>query len=156
MNLYEIDEAIMGCVDMETGEIIDTEQLDKLSMERNQKIENIALWIKNLNADAEAFKTEKQAFDARQKAAENKAASLKKWLSGYLAGNAFKSTKVAISFRRSESVQVNDIGAIAEFDSQYIKYAEPTADKTAIKNALKNGIVVPGAELVENQNIQIK
>lgn len=156
MNLYEIDEAVMGCVDMETGEIIDTEQLDKLSMERNQKIENIALWIKNLNADAEAFKAEKQAFDARQKAAENKAASLKKWLSGYLAGNAFKSTKVAISFRRSESVQVNDINAIADFDDQYIKHAEPTADKTAIKKALKDGIAIPGAELVENQNIQIK
>ena len=156
MNLYEIDEAIMGCVDMETGEIINTEQLDKLSMERDQKIENIALWIKNLNADAEAFKAEKQAFDARQKAAENKAASLKKWLSGYLEGIAFKSTKVAISFRRSESVQVNDINAIANFDDQYIKYAEPTADKTAIKKALKDGIAIPGAELVENQNIQIK
>lgn len=156
MNLYEIDEAIMGCVDMETGEIIDTEQLDKLSMERDQKIENIALWIKNLNADAEALKAEKEAFDARKKAAENKAASLKKYLSGYLAGNAFKSTKVAISFRRSESVQVNDINAIADFDTQYVKYAEPTADKTAIKKALKDGIAIPGVELVENQNIQIK
>lgn len=156
MNLYEIEEAIMSCVDTETGEIIDEEQLDKLSMERDEKIENIALWIKNLNAEAAAYKAEKQAFDARQKAAENKAASLKKYLSGHLAGNAYQSAKVAISFRRSESVQINDINAIAEFDTRYVKYAEPTADKTAIKKALKEGIMIPGAALVESQNIQIK
>lgn len=156
MNLYEIEEAIMACVDTETGEIIDEEQLDKLSMERDEKIENIALWIKNLNAEAAAYKAEKQAFDARQKAAENKAASLKKYLSGYLAGNAYQSAKVAISFRRSESVQINDINTIAEFDTRYVKYAEPTADKTAIKKALKEGIMIPGAALVESRNIQIK
>ena len=43
MNLYEIEKEIMSCVDMETGEIIDCEKLDALTMERYQKIENIAL-----------------------------------------------------------------------------------------------------------------
>lgn len=156
MNLYEIDEAIMNCVDAETGEIIDEEQLSRLQMERDEKIENVALWIKNLNADAEAFNAEKKAFEVRQKEAENKAKFLKGWLSRCLAGSAYKSTKVTISFRRSESVQINDIDAIADFDTQYIRYAEPTADKMAIKKALKDGIAIPGAELVESQNIQIK
>ena len=61
MNLYEIDQEIMNCVDMETGEIIDPARLDELQMDRDIKIENIACWIKNLYADAEAFKTEKQS-----------------------------------------------------------------------------------------------
>ena len=34
MKLYEIDNAILNCIDEETGQIIDTEQLDRLQMER--------------------------------------------------------------------------------------------------------------------------
>lgn len=153
MNLYEIDNEIMSCVDMETGEIIDAEKLDQLQMDREQKIENIALWIKNLTSDAEALKVEKQAFADRQKAAENKAASLKKYLSNYLDGEKYKSAKVSVSFRKSEAVNILDMSKLPE---QYLKAAEPIADKTGIKNALKAGEIIAGAELVENQNIQIK
>ena len=153
MNLFQIEEEIMKCVDMETGEIIDSEKLDKLQMDREQKIENIALWIKNLVSDAEALKAEKQTFADRQRAAENKAASLKKYLSDYLAGEKYKSAKVSISFRKSETVNILDISQIPE---QYLKVAEPTVDKTGIKNALKAGEFITGAELIENQNIQIR
>ena len=59
MTLYEIDKAIMECVDLETGEIIDTEQLDKLTMEREAKLENVACWIKELKVEAEALKAGK-------------------------------------------------------------------------------------------------
>ena len=132
------------------------EKLDSLMVDREQKIENIALWIKNLKADAEALKEEKNAFAERQKAAENKAESLKQYLTRYLNGETYKSPKVAVSFRRSEAVQINDIAAIEAFDDKYIKYSEPTADKTAIKAAIKAGINVPGAELIQSSNIQIK
>ena len=54
MKLYEIDEAILNCIDLETGEIIDTEQLDKLTMEREAKLENVACWIKELKAEADS------------------------------------------------------------------------------------------------------
>ena len=59
MNLYEINEALYGCVDEETGEIIDAEKLEALSLAFDEKVENIALWIKNLLADAAAIKAEK-------------------------------------------------------------------------------------------------
>ena len=152
-SLYEIENAIMECVDMETGEIIDCEKLSELQMERDEKVQNVALWIKNLESDAVAFKTEKDAFAEKQRVAENKAKSLKEYLSGYLAGQAFKSTKVNVSFRSSESVNITDISQIPE---QFLKYAEPTADKTEIKKMLKSGFSVDGAELVSKQNIQIK
>lgn len=153
MKLFKIDEAIMACVDMETGEIIDSEQLDALEMEREQKIENIACWIKNLLSDAEALKAQKQVFADRQKAVENKAASLKKYLSDYLAGQKFSTDKVAISFRKTSAVNVIDMTQIPE---NYLKYAEPTADKMAIKAAIKAGEVVPGAEIVEDKSMSIK
>lgn len=101
MNLYQIDEEIMKCVDMETGEIVDAVMLDQLQMDRNTKIENIACWIKNLNADVEAFKKEKQTLAERQKAAENRVESLKKYLAYHLAGQKFSTPRVAISFRKT-------------------------------------------------------
>lgn len=153
MSLYDIENAILACVDMETGEIVDCEKLAELQMERDTKVQNIALWVKNLEAEAEAYKKEKDAFEKKQKVAENKAKSLKEYLSNYLGGQAFKSTKVNISFRASEAVNVTDISKIP---AQFLKVAEPTADKTEIKKALKAGTAVAGAELTTKQNIQIK
>ena len=82
--LYEIDAAISGCIDAESGEIIDTERLDNLLIERSKKLEGVALWIKNLESDAAAIKAEKNALDRRMKAAEKKVESLKVWLSNAL------------------------------------------------------------------------
>ena len=64
-NLYEINNAIMQCFDLETGELTDAESFDRLQMERDLKIENIALWYKNLVSDAAAYKAEKEAFAER-------------------------------------------------------------------------------------------
>ena len=47
-NLYEINEEIKNTIDLETGEIVDFEAFEKLQMERTEKLENIALWYKNL------------------------------------------------------------------------------------------------------------
>lgn len=153
MRLYDIDEAILSCIDTDTGEILDSDKLNALQIEREKKLENVALWIKNLTSDAEALKAEKQAFAERQKAAENKAESLKKWLTEALAGEKFKTTRVAVSFRKSKSVQVEDIWKL---DDSFVKYAEPTADKAAIKKAIEAGQEVAGASLVENVSCSIK
>lgn len=153
MRLYEIDEAILSCIDTDTGEILDADKLNALQIEREEKLENVALWIKNLTSDAEALKAEKQAFADRQKAAENKAESLKKWLTEALAGEKFKTTRVAVSFRKTKSVQVEDIWKL---DDSFVKYAEPTPDKAAIKKAIEAGQEVAGATLVENVSCSIK
>lgn len=153
MNLFEIENEIMNCWDQETGEILDSNRLDQLEMERDEKIENIALYIKNLTADAEALKAEKQSFDERQKAAENKADSLKRYLANYLAGQKFSTPRVAISFRKTQRVNVTDMTLIP---GKYLKFADPTPDKTSIKNAIKNGEKVAGAELVDGKSMSIK
>ena len=153
MTIYEIDEAILSCIDTETGEVIDTEQLDKLTMEREAKLENVACWIKELKAEAEALKAEKQALAERQKVAENKMESLKKYLAFALNGNAFKTTRASVTFRKSQAVEIADI---YKLDENYLRYKEPEADKTAIKEALKAGKEVVGATLVENTSVIIK
>lgn len=153
MNLYEIDTAILDCVDVETGEIFDIDRFEELQLTREAKIENICLWIKNLTAEAEALKAEKNAFAARQKSAENKIESLKNYISGYLSGTAYESAKVKVSFRKSESVEIEDVYKIPE---EYLRYREPEADKASLKAALKTGMKFDGVSLITKQNIQIK
>lgn len=153
MNLYEIDSAILECVDIETGEVFDADRFEELSMTRDAKVENICLWIKNLKAEAEALKAEKDAFAQRQKAAENKMESLKRYISGYLEGTAFESAKVKVSFRKSESLEISEDAAIPE---QYLKYKAPDVDKVELKKAVKAGLQLAGVSIVESQNIQIK
>lgn len=152
-NLYEIDAQIMECVDFETGEIIDVERLEALQMEFDSKVEGIALWIKSLVAEAKMVKEEKDNLATRQKACENKAESLKKYLASALGGEKFKTSKVSISYRKSKSVEVEDISLL---DDDYLKFKEPEADKTKIKKALEEGISLQGVSLVEKNNIQIK
>ena len=158
MKLYEIDEAIMACIDAETGEIIDADKLDKLTMERDAKIENVALWIKDLKAEAEALKNEKQALAERQRVAENKAESLKKWLAYALQGEKFKTPKCAISFRKSEAVEVTDEGLnnLMKEHDELLTYKAPEPNKTKIKQALKDGLSVAGVQLVQNTSTIIK
>lgn len=158
MNLYEINEAIMNCIDEETGEVVDIEALNNLAMEREIKIENLALWYKNLMADAEALKAEKNTFAEREKAAKNRAESIKRYLSAVLDGEKFTTEKCALSFRKSESVEVLDMDAFMSDDKaeNYLKYAEPTVNKTELKKALKSGETFKGVLLSSNNNIQIK
>ena len=158
MTIYEIDQAIMECVDLETGEIIDTEQLDKLQMEREEKLENIACWIKDLNAEAEAIKTEKQILANRQKVAENKAESLKKYLAYALDGQKFSTAKCAVSFRNTESVEITPEGleALMKEHDELLTYKAPEPNKTAIKQAIKDGLNVAGVQLVQNVSTIIK
>lgn len=153
MNLYEIDSAILDCVDIETGEIFDIDRFEELALTRDVKIENICLWIKNLKAEIEALKAEKDAFAQRQKSAENKMESLKKYISGYLEGTPFESAKVKVSFRKSESVEIAE-GAI--IPDEYLRFKEPEVNKTELKKAVKAGLAIDGVQIVENQNIQIK
>lgn len=155
MNLYEINNAILDCVDEETGEILDVERLAELQIERETKLENVALWIKNLNADINAYKAEKDAFTERENKAKAKVESLKNYLAGALNGNPMNTSKVAVTFRKSEAVQIDDESLIPQEFTRSKTVVEP--DKTAIKNAIKNtNAVIPGASIVVNQNIQIK
>lgn len=148
MNLYEIDQAILACIDPETGELIDEAALVSLQMERADKIRNVALWVKNLNASVVALKAE------RLKAAQKKADALKQYLADALGGEKFTADECVVSFRRSASVCVFDEQALpAAYITEKITRSP---DKAAIKAAIKSGAEVPGAALVDNLNVQIK
>lgn len=153
-SLYEINQKILEVCDPSTGEITDWSAFEALQLARDDKLENIALWYKNLLSDAAAFKAEKDAFAAKQKAAESKAESLKNYLDSSLKGGKFKTVKVDVSYRKSTSVEVVDESLIP---AEYMRTVTTTTpDKAEIAKALKVGEAIDGVQLKESQNIQIK
>ena len=153
-SLYEINEQLLDCVDTETGEITDIARFDDLQMEYEEKVENIALWIKTLNADAEAYKNEKNAFAEREKRAKNKAESLKQYLPDTLNGRKFTTLSVDINWRKSTSVEVDE----TKLPANWLREVPAThvVDKVEITKALKAGESIEGATLITKDNIQIK
>lgn len=152
-SLYTINQEILNCVNLETGEILDEQAFEALQMERNEKLENIALWVKNLLSEAEALKAEEKAFAERRKSAENRAESLKRYLDSALKGQKFNTTKVAISYRKSTSVDIDESKLPASYLQEVVTYK---IDKRDIGEKLKAGEEIEGATLVTNNNIQVK
>lgn len=152
MNLYEIKREILDCIDFETGEIIDYEKLEALSIEKDEKIENVLLWIKNLKAEAAALQAEKLAFAKRQKVCENQIERLEKYITDILCGDEWESAKVKASFRKSDELIMAEGAKIpVAFRKQNIEL-----DKAGIKAAIKSGKKFIGFTIIEKQNLQIK
>lgn len=157
MTLFEINKAILEFdyeIDEETGEILNAEALDALQLAREEKIEGVGLWIKNLQAEAEAVKKEKDVMAERQRRLEKKAESLKDYLTYALKGEKFSTPRIAMTFRKSESVLIPDEALLDDRFVNITMIKKP--DKKLIKDTLKAGREVPGAELVTKQNLQIK
>ena len=107
MKLYEINGELEKLIDSETGEIANIEAFEQLSMERETKLENIALWIKNLDSDATAIKAEEKALAARRQTMENRADGLKDYLALMMGdGEKLETPRVKLSWRKSESVKI--------------------------------------------------
>lgn len=153
MKLYEINQEILSCIDMETGEIIAPEKLESLQIDRHEKLRNIAFVALNAAADAKAYEEQEKKFLARKKAAKATVEWARETLARELAGQKMKEAEFTISYRKSEAVEVADEAAVPD----EFRIPQPDKiDRAALKAALKNGAVIAGAQIVERQNIQIK
>lgn len=172
-NVWDIDERLVNLIerhfDIEDGTIYESEEelakkIDEVSLELDTKIENIGLYIKNLEADVEAFKREEDNLEKRRKQSERKIESLKRYLNGYLMACypndddrrkwKFKTARVVLGYRKSSSVEVPDI---EKLDKKYLKVTTKVdPDKKAIGDAIKSGKEVVGAFIKQNINLNIK
>lgn len=150
--LYRINSEIEACFDPETGELDDS-RFYGLCMEREDKLEQLALMIKNLRADAAALKAEKAALGERQKAAEDEADKIAGLLKRELCGEPMKTAKVNITWKSTQKVDVLDMSAVPE---EFIRHGEPTVDKNAVKKAMKAGQEIGGCILVDDYSMSIK
>ena len=160
--LYEIDQEILDCLDMETGEILDTEKLDALQMERERKLEGVALWVKDMKAESAAVKEEADKLTARKKALDNKIESLKNWLLYALDGEKLKTPRCSVYQTHSQKLNVPDEPGLISFlqtleePEKFLRFKEPELKKDDIKKALKEGTIIPGAALEETESVVIK
>ena len=144
-------------IDPDTGEIIEPDGLADAEKNFAEKVENLALWIKNREAEAAAIEEEAGKLKARAE----KQARLSQWGREYLmnclkaAGQrGFSTARAEISMRRSKSVLITDEKAIpGEF---FVETVTRKPSKAMILRALKEGHAVAGAELVEKDNLQLK
>lgn len=169
MTLYDIDAQIAALdgaaeddmlIDAETGELISVSQaLDALRMEREAKLENVACWVKNLSAEADAIREEENRLIKRRKAAETKAANLKAWLLAAMTSedgttDKLKTGRVSISVKRNPpSTVVDDALLPSTYKVAKITY-QP--NKELIKRELLSGGEVPGAHLEYGRSVIIK
>lgn len=161
LSIYQIDQAILGLVDPETGEIMDGEAFNLLQMEREAKLENVACWIKNLTAEGAALRAEEVALAERRKVLERKIDRLKKYLEAALNGEKFQTTKCSVTFRKTTKVEVTDAASVAVWCEDHgmgdlVAYSAPTVSKTDLARLLKTGTEIPGAEIVEGISMGVK
>lgn len=157
MTLYEINELIAGFlashINEETGEIEGIEELDALSLARDEKLDSLASYYKDLVAEAKAVKEEKQNLDSRQKRLERRAERLKDYISYSLNGEAFRSPRNEMRFRKTE---ILDISEGAEIPEQFLRYKTPEVDKVSLKKAIKEGYELDGVHIIDRLSLSIK
>ena len=151
--LFEINQEILSCIDLETGEIIAPEKLENLQMDKHDKLRNIAFVALNAAADAKAYEEQEKKFAARKKAAKATVAWAKETLARELAGQKMKEAEFSISYRKSEAVEIADLNSVPD---EFLVPQPPKVDKAGLKEAIKGGAVIDGVTIAEKQNIQIR
>jgi hypothetical protein len=160
--LYQIEQEYMLLAD----EIINNEGELTLDLEQRLTINQSQLEtkgkaygyvIKDIESEIDVIDSEIKRLTALKKQRVNAVDKLKTSLSDAMQLfdlTEIKTPTLKINFRKSESVEVENINLL---DTVYITSKEVrTPDKESIKIAIKNGLEVTGATLKQNLNLQIK
>ena len=157
MNLYELSLAFQDVQNMDLDPEVMKDTLDSIEDAIESKAENIAKLVRNLESDVSAYKEEEDRLKTKRQATENKV----KWLKTYLEDNMkmtgktkFKSGMFNFSIQKNPaSVNITDERIIPE---EFLIQQPPKVDKTSLKEILKRGIEVPGAELKQTEGLRIR
>ena len=162
MNIYQIQneyQLLINSIIENDGEITLEQEL-ALTINKDQlqsKSESYAYVIKQMDAECDIIDLEIKRLQQAKKVRENTVERLKYTLTNAMQlfeVDEIKTPLIKLNFRKSESVVVYDTNSLPQM-YKIIKVTE-TPDKAKIKEAIKQGETVVGAELVINQNLQIK
>lgn len=160
MKLYEIPTKIRAALDgidcdPETGEILQADALHAVEAEASDKIEATALYLRELDAEAKAAKEEADRMLARVKSMQKRSDYLKAMLLDALhATGKVKTGRVTVSIRTTKAVEIAEGADLPEAYTTVKTTVSP--NKVAIKQALLDGVEVPGCELIERESVSIR
>lgn len=159
------EQAEAAGVSAEDAETAWFDTLDALETEFNDKAENVALYVKELLARADAMRAEERRLSDRRKACEHRAARLKDYLQHSMTQMRLKKVdgvRACISIRNNpQSLQIADEAALvkqlqASDHDDLLRYELPELQKTKIKAYLQDGGQLDGCQLVQTQSLQIR
>ena len=160
MKLYEIGEqmeAIEAEIDLyaseHEGEILAEleDALMALAEDRTSKLLGIAVWIKNLRAEENAYKEETDSLRKKREAVQKKIDRLTGFIDTQIGPEeSIKDSRVSIFHRRSEVVVVENQALLPGNCTRIV--VEPRKDE--IKRLIKAGEIVPGAQIETRNNLQ--
>lgn len=153
MTLYDIDERILSLIDPETGEVTDYDALDALQMAREDKIRQIVYARRNALADLNAVSAEIARLKKIEETLGNRVESIDGYLAYALNGEKYKDETTTIYYRKTTAVVVAEDAVVPE---EFLRYGEPAVNKTALGEALRGGMTIPGVSIEERNNIIIK
>lgn len=158
MNLYEMTVAANQLYDLLiSGEIDEQTFNDTLqAMGTEEKLESYCKVIRQLEADAEMLKAEKERIENKKKTVDASIGRMKKAVMEYMkASGATKSTAgtFTVTLSTSKATKIVDESLIPK---KYFIKQEPKIDKKAILEMLKSGAKVKGCELQINEGVRIK
>lgn len=160
MKLYQISDAIRQALDHieldeETGEILSADELHAVEAEAAEKIEATALYLRELDAEAKAAKEEADRMLDRVKSMQKRSDYLKAMLLDALhATGKVKTARVTVSIRTTQAVAVDEGANLPEAYTTVKTTVSP--NKVAIKQALLDGVEVPGCHIEERESVQIR
>jgi len=173
MSSWGLNQAIYDVIengfsfDEETGEILfTTEDLEKLNVAFDEKLNNICGYIKYSEERVNAFKNRKNEIEENIKKIDNKVEKLKKYLIKLMETANIKSKELPdyqLGTRVTKSVNIYDETAVYNFLKQHPEYQEicqKTETKTTLlKPGLKKVLdttTINGCDIVESTSVQIK
>lgn len=168
--LYEIADEYKTFVQMvEDGLIEDAQAIDDtlegIQQEFDAKLENISCLFKSLTVEADALEAEAKHLQERATYKRRVCDRLKNYVSTQMQSigqNKLETARVRLSFRKSESVSITDeqtlFNSVREAGMGDLVSVVETLkfDKKGIKQALKDGTALDGAEVITTNNLQIK
>ena len=146
-----------------TDALLDT--LDAVDGEIEDKLANCGAFIKQINAEIEALDAEIKSLRQRSAAKKREIDSFKAYIMGCMENADVKKVdqplaKLTIR-QNAESVEVADemnfiAWAMTHDHDDLLRYSMPDINKTAIKDAIRSGADIPGAQLVRTKSLIIK
>lgn len=154
--LYELKEMYLNLMDLDLeGEELG-KALENIDDEIEVKAENYAGLIKNLEAEAEAYKKEIDRMADRERALRNRAKFLKKNLEETMIDldkKKFKTNLFSFNIQRNApGIKILDADKIPE---EFVEYKRKIK-KNDLKKAIKEGLETEAAVLVESESLRIR